>query len=118
MRRRQPIAQSAGSQAVSRGRRFAPPNGLSCAPKRPPSPPHAGRLASPLGSPLPAARRKGAARAEIPLHPAYLPSVQPLSRLFAPGQCAEPIFLVTFARKGNLLRINRLVGLLENWVTR
>ena len=27
-------------------------------------------------------------------------------------------FTVTFARKGNLLRINRLVGLLENWVTR
>lgn len=27
-------------------------------------------------------------------------------------------FLVTFARKDNSLRINRLVGLLENWVTR
>ena len=27
-------------------------------------------------------------------------------------------FIVTFARKDNSLRINRLVGLLENWVTR
>ena len=27
-------------------------------------------------------------------------------------------FSVTFARKDNSLRINRLVGLLENWVTR
>ena len=26
--------------------------------------------------------------------------------------------VVTFARKDNSLRINRLVGLLENWVTR
>ena len=26
--------------------------------------------------------------------------------------------IVTFARKDNSLRINRLVGLLENWVTR
>lgn len=25
---------------------------------------------------------------------------------------------ITFARKDNSLRINRLVGLLENWVTR
>ena len=28
------------------------------------------------------------------------------------------IISVTFARKDNSLRINRLVGLLENWVTR
>ena len=27
-------------------------------------------------------------------------------------------FMLTFARKDNSLRINRLVGLLENWVTR
>ena len=27
-------------------------------------------------------------------------------------------FFLTFARKDNSLRINRLVGLLENWVTR
>ena len=27
-------------------------------------------------------------------------------------------FFVTFARKDNSLRINRLVGLLEKWVTR
>ena len=29
-----------------------------------------------------------------------------------------PEFFVTFARKDNSLRINRLVGLLENWVMR
>lgn len=28
------------------------------------------------------------------------------------------VISVTFARKDNSLRINRLVGLLENWVTR
>ena len=33
------------------------------------------------------------------------------------SKCVYP-FLVTFARKDNSLRINRLVGLLENWVTR
>lgn len=35
--------------------------------------------------------------------------------------CKQPVipeFLVTFARKDNSLRINRLVGLLENWVMR
>lgn len=30
----------------------------------------------------------------------------------------HPIILVTFARKDNSLRINQLVGLLENWVMR
>ena len=30
----------------------------------------------------------------------------------------QKLFYVTFARKDNSLRINRLVGLLENWVTR
>lgn len=30
----------------------------------------------------------------------------------------EKRLCVTFARKDNSLRINRLVGLLENWVTR
>ena len=36
------------------------------------------------------------------------------------GENREQIhkFLLTFARKDNSLRINRLVGLLENWVTR
>ena len=29
-----------------------------------------------------------------------------------------PDFYLTFARKDNSLRINRLVGLLENWVMR
>lgn len=28
------------------------------------------------------------------------------------------IFIVTFAKKDNSLRINQLVGLLENWVMR
>lgn len=31
---------------------------------------------------------------------------------------ASESFCVTFARKDNSLRINQLVGLLENWVTR
>ena len=31
---------------------------------------------------------------------------------------ALKVFFVTFARKDNLLRVNRLVGLFENWVTR
>ena len=32
--------------------------------------------------------------------------------------CGAIFFLLTFARKDNSLRINRLVGLLENWVMR
>ena len=31
---------------------------------------------------------------------------------------SSTLFLLTFARKDNSLRINPLVGLLENWVTR
>lgn len=37
---------------------------------------------------------------------------------YFPDLCVISLFFVTFARKDNSLRINQLVGLLENWVMR
>lgn len=45
-----------------------------------------------------------------------LPSKKP--KIASGGSGQIPNFFITFARKDNSLRINRLVGLFENWVTR
>lgn len=50
-------------------------------------------------------------------NPYIYPNVDWYNEMFKKNSYAQR-FSVTFARKDNSLRINRLVGLLENWVTR